>query len=201
MRVFMKSLDQFRCNRLLRVLALAVVFLISRYALAQEVPEPSDYRMDDYDAPVPAGLAGAIRVTAVDVKRMQDEGNVLVVDVIPEHRKPDVLPEGQIWFPVDHKGLPGALWLPDTGFGLMSEVTENYFKGHLLRATAGKLDTPLVFYCRTDCWMSWNAARRALSYGYTSVHWFADGVDDWFFEGYEFAILKPAAGQRQASVK
>jgi len=73
--------------------------------------------MEDYDAPVPDGLDGATRVTALDVKKLQTEKNALIVDVIPEHRKPDFLPENQIWIPVPHKGLVGALWLPDVGFG------------------------------------------------------------------------------------
>jgi rhodanese-related sulfurtransferase len=27
--------------------------------------------------------------------------------------------------------------------------------------------------------MSWNAAKRALSYGYTNVDWYSDGTDGW----------------------
>lgn len=163
-----------------------------------EVPQPDGYRLEDYDAEVPLALDGATRVTAVEVLALSKIPGTVIVDVIPEHRRPDFLPANQIWFPVDHKGIPGALWLPDTGFGTLSEVTESYFKHHLQQATGGRLDPNLVFYCRVDCWMSWNAAKRALSYGYKNVYWFADGVDDWFFEGFEFEILKPAAGARQA---
>lgn len=161
------------------------------------VPEPDGYRMDDYDAPVPDGLKGAIRVTALAVKILQDKNNALVVDVIPDHRRPDFLPKNQIWIPVPHKGLPGALWLPDVGFGPLSEVTDHYFRSNLKKATNGELDRPVVFYCRIDCWMSWNAGKRALTYGYTQVYWFADGIEDWDFEGFEFEILLPAEGQRQ----
>jgi len=161
------------------------------------IPQPDGYRMEDYDAPVPDGLDGATRVTALDVKKLQAEKNALVVDVIPEHRKPDFLPENQIWIPVPHKGLAGALWLPDVGFGALSEITDKYFREHLQNATKGNYDHPVVFYCRIDCWMSWNAGKRALSYGYTDVYWFADGIEDWAFEGFEFDILTAAEGQRQ----
>ncbi len=161
------------------------------------VAEPSEYRMDDYDAPVPDALTGAGWVGAVEVQRLMVEENAVVVDVIPEHRKPEALPENQIWIPVPHEGVPGALWLPDTGFGPLSETTERYFRMHLEEATEGDLDRPVAFYCRADCWMSWNAAKRALSYGYKNVYWFAEGVDDWFFEGFDFAHLTPAMGQRQ----
>jgi len=167
-------------------------------ALAEEpVPEPDGYRMEHYDDTVPAELAGATRVTAQQVQTLQKNRSAVVVDVIPEHRRPASLPADQIWFPVPHKGVPEALWLPDTGFGVLSEVTESYFKKHLERATKADLAHPVIFYCRADCWMSWNAAKRALTYGYTEVYWFADGVDDWFFEGFEFAILTPADGERQ----
>ncbi len=162
-----------------------------------EVPEPEGYKLEDYDSEVPSGLAGAKRVTAVEVLALSRLEDSVIIDVIPEHRRPDWLPENQLWFPVDHKGIPGALWLPDTGFGALSPVTEKYFTDHLTAATGGNLDAHLTFYCRIDCWMSWNAAKRALSYGYNNVYWFADGVDDWFFEGFEFAILKPAPGERQ----
>jgi hypothetical protein len=30
--------------------------------------------------------------------------------------------------------------------------------------------------------MSWNAARRALEWGYTAVIWYPDGTDGWDFE-------------------
>ncbi|MBX2885643.1 MAG: PQQ-dependent catabolism-associated CXXCW motif protein [Granulosicoccus sp.] len=176
---------------------LVSVFALTPAISLADVPQPEGYRMELYDDAVPAGLDGATRVTAVEVKRLQETANAVVVDVIPEHRKPDYLPENQIWIPVPHRGVPGAIWLPDTGFGVLSDVTESYFKRHISDATQGKLDHPIIFYCRIDCWMSWNAAKRALSYGYTNVYWFADGIEDWQFEGFEFAILTAAEGQRQ----
>jgi len=175
--------------------SLAMVLMTG--ALSADVPEPNGYRMELYDDLVPATLTGATTVGAVDVLKLQQTANAVVVDVIPEHRKPDFLPENQLWIPVPHRGVPGALWLPDIGFGVLSEITEGYFKHHLTLATEGDLDRAVIFYCRADCWMSWNAAKRAISYGYKNVYWFRDGVDDWFFEGYEYAILQAAPGERQ----
>jgi PQQ-dependent catabolism-associated CXXCW motif protein len=181
-------------------LILPAGFTLSPFANADaDVPQPDGYRMEYYDDAVPDALDGATRVTAIDVQELQATRSALVVDVIPDHRRPDFLPENQIWVPVPHKGIPGALWLPDVGFGALSDVTEAYLKTHLDKATDGNLDHPVVFYCRVDCWMSWNTAKRAMSYGYTDVYWFADGTDDWFFEGFDFAILKPAEDQRQAN--
>ena len=166
--------------------------------LAQEtVDQPAGYRMEEYDAPVPDGLDGATTVDAIAVRELMESADAVVIDVLPEHRRPEFLPENQIWIPVKHKGIPGSLWLPDIGFGVLSEVTETYFKHHLKIATRDNLYHPVIFYCRTDCWMSWNAAKRALEFGYRNVHWFSEGTDGWFFEGWEFAVLTPAEGERQ----
>lgn len=178
--------------------ALGLFIAVGIGPLAASVAEPDGYRMELYDAPVPAGLAGATRVSAADLQAMRDAGKAIaIVDVIPEHRRPDDLPAKQIWIPVPHTGVAGALWLPDVGYGVLSEVTEAYFRRHLEAATGGDPAHPLAFYCRTDCWMSWNAAKRALGYGYRNVFWFADGIDDWLFEGFPTETLTPAEGQRQ----
>lgn len=178
-------------------LKLTVVATLLGCQTLPTVPQPSGYRMELYDDVVPAALDGASTITAIETKQLQQRADAVVIDVIPQHRRPDVLPGNQIWIPVDHKGVPGAIWLPDTGFGALSKVTENYFKHHLHAATKGNKSHPVIFYCRSDCWMSWNAAKRALTYGYSNVHWFYDGIDGWFFEGFDFEVLTPAEGQRQ----
>lgn len=160
------------------------------------VQEPQNYRMEDYDAPVPGQLTGATLVDAHDVKRLLKQG-ALVIDVIPEFRKPDFLPENQIWIPPAHQGVAGSIWLPDIGYGVLSEVTEKYFKDNLDKYTDSNKEHPVVFYCRIDCWMSWNAGKRALSYGYTNVYWFSYGIDGWKFEDYELQSLVAEPAKRQ----
>ena len=56
---------------------------------------------------------------------------------------------------------------------------EDYFERGLQQATGGDRDRLLVFYCLANCWMSWNAAKRALAIGYTHVAWYPDGTDGW----------------------
>lgn len=193
--------NYFRSCRVKQLLSLlAVVLIFQAGVVFAEVKQPEGYRMEFYDSKVPAELDGASTITAVEVLRLQETAGAVVVDVIPENRRPHVLPENQIWFPVDHKGVPGAIWLPDTGYGVLSDITEKYFKHHLNVATSGNRNHAVVFYCRADCWMSWNAAKRALSYGYTNVYWFSNGIDDWFFENYDSEVLTPAPGQRQVEI-
>lgn len=183
-------------RRLRSAFGFVFMLVILQTAWADSVDEPDGYRLERYDDVVPVTLRGATRVTALDVARLKSEHDALIVDVIPEHIKPADLPADQQWFPVPHVGVAGAVWLPDVGFGSLSETTEKYFSQHLSEYTGGDSDYPVVFYCRSDCWMSWNAAKRALALGYTRVYWFADGINDWEFEGFDTEILQPAPGVR-----
>lgn len=193
-----RIIDFENCNNRTLFNLVRVISVITALWLpwAAAVEEQEGYRLENYDDVVPATLQGAITVTALDVAKLQSEHDALVIDVIPEFNKPVDLPAGQLWFPVAHRGVAGALWLPDVGYGALSETTEDYFRSHLQRATHGNLDHPVVFYCRSDCWMSWNAAKRAMSFGYTKVYWFADGIDDWEFEDLKTQELEPAPGIR-----
>nr|WP_146910579.1 rhodanese-like domain-containing protein [Arenimonas daejeonensis] len=48
------------------------------------------------------------------------------------------------------------------------------------QATQGRKDRPMVFYCQsTQCWMSYNAALRAINLGYTKVLWYRGGIEAW----------------------
>ena len=57
--------------------------------------------------------------------------------------------------------------------------TENYFRLGLEPVTQSDGAKLLVFYCLRDCWMLWNAAKRALALGYKNVAWYPDGTDGW----------------------
>jgi PQQ-dependent catabolism-associated CXXCW motif protein len=75
--------------------------------------------------------------------------------------------------------IPGSIWLPDTGYGMLAAATEDYLRDGLIRASGGNYAKLLVIYCLADCWMSWNAAKRALSYGYSNIAWYPEGTDGW----------------------
>ena len=72
-----------------------------------------------------------------------------------------------------------------------------YLTDNLNKHSAGDFEKSIVFYSRLDCWMSWNAAKRALTYGYKNVFWFSDGIDGWRFEDFDVESLQVAPGQRQ----
>ena len=75
--------------------------------------------------------------------------------------------------------VPGSIWLPDTGYGALAPVMQQYFERGLQQVTGGDRGRALVFYCLANCWMSWNAAKRAVALGYTHVAWYPDGTDGW----------------------
>jgi PQQ-dependent catabolism-associated CXXCW motif protein len=143
------------------------------------VSEPDGYRTDNYRAPVPATLTGARVLSTAEAEAIWRDKRGAFVDVLPRPPKPPNLPAETVWRDKPRRDIPGSLWLPDTGYGKLAAETESYFRDGLARASAGRRDALLVIYCQADCWMSWNAARRALSYGYSNVAWFPEGTDGW----------------------
>lgn len=142
------------------------------------VPEPEGYRMDGYRSPVPATLAGGTVVDTPEAIRLHEQGAPFI-DVLPRVPRPKGLPEGTIWRPEQRHDIPGSIWLVDTGYGELAPVMERYFLAGLAEASQGDKAAPMVFYCKRDCWMSYNAAKRAIAAGYSSVYWYPDGTDGW----------------------
>jgi PQQ-dependent catabolism-associated CXXCW motif protein len=161
------------------VATLGLFALAGGVAWAQQTPpEPSGYRMNDYRGPTPATLAGARVVTTAEAAELSNTGAAFV-DVLPHAPRPANLPPGTIWREKPRMDIPGSIWLPDTGYGALAAVTEKYFHDGLASASGGDPRRWLVFYCLKNCWMSWNAAKRALSIGYKNVAWYPDGTDGW----------------------
>lgn len=172
------------------LLAMALVMVTT--AQAQDtVPEPDDYRTDDYRAPVPATLKGARVITTKDVEAIWRDKRGAFVDVMPRPPKPANLPPETVWRDKPRRNIPGSLWLPDTGYGRLAAATEAYLQDGLARASAGNHAALLVIYCQANCWMSWNAAKRALSYGYSNVVWYPEGTDGWEWEDLPLVDAEP----------
>jgi PQQ-dependent catabolism-associated CXXCW motif protein len=167
-----------------------VVGVLSGSAAAG-VPEPRDYRLDDYRAPVPTTIAGGRVIHAKGLQALLARGGVLLVDVLPAPRRPDGMRPDQPWMPVPRQDIPGSLWLPDVGRGALDPAMDRWFQDHLAQATAADKGHPMVFYCLSRCWMSWNAAKRAIGYGYRHVFWFPDGTDGWAKARLPLAVAQP----------
>jgi len=167
---------------MMRHVASVVLAIIALSAAARAeplVPEPDGYRTGDYRAPVPETLAGGRVLTTAEAEAIWRAKSGVFIDVLPRPPKPPNLPAGTIWRDKPRPNIPGSIWLPDTGYGELAQATENYLRDGLIRASGGNRSALLVVYCQADCWMSWNAAKRILSYGYSNVAWYPDGTDGW----------------------
>lgn len=142
------------------------------------VPVPNGYRQDDYRAPVPDSVPGGVVLHVRDMQALLAQGGALLVDVLPAPRRPEAIRPGSPWLPQPHRTLPGAVWLPEVGRGALPADVEVRFAARLRALTGGDPGRVVVFFCLNDCWMSWNAARRAAALG-VRAGWFPEGVDGW----------------------
>jgi PQQ-dependent catabolism-associated CXXCW motif protein len=166
--------------------------LLSAGAAAAAPAEPAGYRMDDFRSPVPRTLAGARVVDTAGAAALWRRGDVLFVDVLPRAPRPENLPDTVIWRDKPRDSIPGAIWLPNVGYGALAPQTETYFRDNLAAATDGDVTRPVLFFCLEDCWMSWNAAKRAIhEFGYAEVYWYPDGTDGWTFDDLPTERLDP----------
>ena len=160
-------------------------------ALPEGVDPDTGFRMGRYRAAVPDSNPGT---EVVDTKRafeLYDSGLVQFIDVYP--------PRGLGADPIDgnwmtnevHESMPGATWLPEVGRGFVEQEHIDYFERNLVQLTDADKTRPILFYCTSDCWQSWNAARRALQWGYKTVFWYPPGTDGWQQAGHPLVVLEP----------
>ncbi len=115
--------------------------------------------------PTPTSIPGGQVVTTtgvLDLQRRQIPH--VLVDVLGG---PDALPNA----------ISGA-WMSQPGS--FTDEVQSRVAAMLSQAAQGRKDTPLVFYCLSpQCWMSYNAALRAINAGFTNVLWYRGGVEAW----------------------
>jgi PQQ-dependent catabolism-associated CXXCW motif protein len=160
-------------------LLFAILALAPAVRAQELVLEPEGYRTEEYRSPVPETLSGARVITTADAEAIWRAKTGIFIDVLPRAPKPGNLPTGTIWRDRPRQNIPGSIWLPDTGYGALAKAIEDYLREGVERASGGNRAVLLVVYCQANCWMSWNAAKRILTYGYSNVAWYPDGTDGW----------------------
>jgi PQQ-dependent catabolism-associated CXXCW motif protein len=154
--------------------------------------EPPGYWTGPINAPVPATLSGGTVVhSAHQLRALLRQGGAVVVDVSNAPRRPETLAPGAPWLPLPHHAIPGSLWIPGVGLGEIPVAVDDFYRQRLAAATNEHLGRPLIVYCHKTCWLSWNAAKRAISYGYRNVYWYPYGIEGWRAAGYRTAIIEP----------
>jgi PQQ-dependent catabolism-associated CXXCW motif protein len=122
---------------------------------------------EGYDAPTPTRIDGAKTITTPELRSMMVSTQPpILIDVIGGHST---------------FSLPGAIWLPGGGLGQnLHDGVQTRLATELTALTHGDKSKPLVFFCLSKvCWLSHNAAVRAVSLGYTNVYWYRGGRSAW----------------------
>ena len=90
--------------------------------------------------------------------------------------------------------LPGAIPAVNAAQpGSFNDQTQQGFGQFLQQLTGGNQDAALVFYCASSqCWMSYNAALRAINLGYRNVLWYRGGIEAWSYAG--LPMMSPGGG-------
>ncbi|HYD55506.1 MAG TPA: rhodanese-like domain-containing protein [Burkholderiales bacterium] len=154
-----------------------LLIAISLLAFSAHGDEFADYgvapqetlRQQDFHAPTPLAVPGARTITTAELrKRLQapPAERPLLIDVLGGY---------------GHASLPGAVWLPGAGRGGSFEDPIQARLGQALRVlSGGNAGREMVFFCASpQCWLSYNAALRAIHLRYSTVAWYRGGIEAW----------------------
>ncbi|HEY5581028.1 MAG TPA: rhodanese-like domain-containing protein [Rhodoferax sp.] len=88
--------------------------------------------------------------------------------------------------------IPGALLIPGAGVQESALLEERF--AEVLAASVPDKSTPVVFFCLSyECWLSYNAALRAIRLGYKNVIWYRGGIEAWKAAKLPVLRAKPVA--------
>jgi PQQ-dependent catabolism-associated CXXCW motif protein len=154
-------------------------------------PEPEGYRLENYHAATPATLQGATTVDTARAFEIWSSKGAAFVDTVSRPSRPVYLPHELEWSAPARRDIPGSVWLAGVGAGDLNDAGLRYLEAGLARVTSGDKTKPVLIYCRSNCWASWNAAKRALSLGYEQVIWYPGGADGWEKAGHALEERTP----------
>lgn len=176
-----------------RILIVTLALLCAPYSGAQDAAKPGVYgdedrdwgvaptkqfRTNEYHAPTPRQIPGGRVIGTFELSQMlEKEPRPYLIDVLG----------GNI-----HRTVVGAFWMAGAGAGDMSRDEEKRFLSAIASFAGGDKNRPLVFFCvDSQCWLSYNAALRAIGAGYTNVMWYRGGVAAWRQAGLLMAFSDP----------
>jgi PQQ-dependent catabolism-associated CXXCW motif protein len=155
---------------------------LTTQALAQPAPDAhfdpaTGYRTSQYRSPTPQAVPGGTTIALAELEQLVAQKAAILLDVMPSEGVGPDATTGVWHIPKPRDHMRGSIWLPDVGKGSLTPALDVYFRSQLTKLTNGDLARSIVIYCQADCWMSWNAVKRAGSYGYTQLYWYPDGTD------------------------
>ncbi len=171
---------------LARAITLCLVFVLTTAEANEDedfgVAPTGQLRLRALSAPTPREVPGAKTLRTDELRRLlaQDPGaRPLLFDVLGGP---------------SHDSLPGAIWLPGAGRGeSLGDALQTHLARALQAATRGEPTRPVVFFCQgPKCWLSYNAALRAVALGYREVLWYRGGIEAWIAAGERLEPLRLA---------
>jgi len=122
-------------------------------------------------APTPTRIPGGLVITTEALAGLLKKHGrkIIIFDVLGSNR-----------------GLPWARnALPAGQGGSFNDQVQGEFARYLEKQTKGNKSAPVVFYCQSPkCWLSYNAALRAINLGYKQVLWYRGGINAWEMAGF-----------------
>jgi len=174
------------------VLAAAPTSTAAHIADSSPVAEPPGYWTGPINSAVPATISGGKVIhDARALQALLKRPETVIVDVSNAPVRPENLATGAPWLPLPHQAIPGSVWIPGVGLGEIPPAAGDFFRRQLAAATGNDPTRPIVIYCHQTCWLSWNAAKRVISYGYLNVYWFRDGIEGWKAAHLPTAVIEP----------
>ncbi len=157
----------------------------------RHIDPKTGYRTAYYRAALPKAVPGGTRIDVNEAYAHFKNRTAQFVDVMAHTGTgPDPI-DGHWRLAKPRANIPGSIWLADVGTGTLSPEMLTYFSTNLDKLTGGDKSKPLILYCTADCWMAWNAVRRAARWGYKNLLWFPDGTDEWRIKGHPLENSKP----------
>lgn len=158
--------------------------------MATSVAEPPGYWTGPNQGDTPDTVTGAAVVHTDRLPTLIRKEKPVLIDVSPAPAPPPELPAGTVWMAPPHRDIPGSVWLQEAGKGDLPAEAEAFYRTTLERLAKGDRGRAVVLYCHPRCWLSWNAAKRAVSFGYRHVYWYPDGIEGWQEAGHSVAATE-----------
>jgi len=150
--------------------------------------DAAGYRIARYRSPIREDPHPAPRLALAAALDLVPGRDALFIDVMPVESGVRDPATGRWTIHQPHRTIPGAEWHPEAG-----RMPADADLWRALETTARKAGPrrPVILFCREDCWMSWNAARRLAALGLANVWWLAEGTDGWHGAGRALAEARP----------
>jgi PQQ-dependent catabolism-associated CXXCW motif protein len=155
--------------------------------------DAAGFRTARYRAPVAADPAPARAIALADALALEARGGALFVDVMPAEGGVRDPASGAWSLAQEHLTIPGSVWHPEAGRAPVDPALWRALEEAIRAERRAAPDRPVIVFCRIDCWMSWNAARRLSLAGFSAVFWLAEGTDGWHDAGRPLVIAVPVA--------